>query len=469
MSAVKILKKQPQEKKESGEIPLSKVLICALLFLVALSLFLRLYHIDYMEFKHDEALNSFKAATLAKEGLIPLSSGASSTGITEPPIFMYLLAVPFLFTGSPVGAAAYIALWNVAGIVLAFFFAKMYFGIRGAFMATALYAVNPWQVLFSRKIWTQNLLAPFVILFLFFLFLSLFKKRSKWIIIAGLVLGIVLQLHMSAAYALPVVAILVWIRRKQVNASHLSAAVILMLLAFFPYILLQARADFSDLRTAMLVIQKESTFHLDATTLLFQIFTTWGFDYSLGRSFSAFEAEIFRLKIVDMTAIGIFIFSLVTGAFFRKREYLYLLAWVAGGMLFLFIVKTPLAIHYFLSLFPVCFLLLGATLDWIASLFKSRYAAWGVYLLVGLITLYQFAFTLNFLNFVKKTSCIHGDYGPPYAYHVKRVQEVIDHYGRPRSIQDLNRIHQASVYCEKCDYVATAFITKYLTLEQSSR
>lgn len=456
------MKEWRPEKTESKPASLNRKSWGLFLLIVTLGLFLRLYHISSMEFKGDEAFNSFKAITLAREGVIPLTSGVSSTGINEPPLFMYFLAVPFLLTSNPLVAAAYIALWNVLGIALCFLFTRINFGVRAGFIAAALYAVNPWQVLFSRKIWTQSLLAPFALLFLLLLCLSLLHKKPRFLSLAGLALGILLQLHMSAAFALPVAVFLVWISRREVKAAHLAAAVLLMVLTFVPYLIFQAQHHFGDVRTALSINQGKGSFHGDAVPMLLRMMTTQGFEYSLGASFQEFAERAVRLRLIDIVSASLLAFGFAVGILRRKREYLWVMSWLIGGLIYLSLLKTPLFIHYFLALLPISFVLIGAALAWLPAQLKGNYASWALSSLVGLVVVYQLVFCLDFNDFSSRTPCIHGDYGPPFTSRVQKIAEAIDRQGFPAAASQLQQIHAASAYCEKCDPLATEFIVKYV-------
>ena len=90
-----------------------------LVIIILIALFLRLYNLGYMEFKGDEAFNSIKALKFVQEGEIPLTSSVGTTGVNEPPVLMYLLAIPYFFTTNPIVAAGFIALLNVLGIIIA--------------------------------------------------------------------------------------------------------------------------------------------------------------------------------------------------------------------------------------------------------------------------------------------------------------------------------------------------------------
>jgi hypothetical protein len=102
-------------------------------------------------------------------------------------------------------------------------------------------------------------------------------------------------------------------------------------------------------------------------------------------------------------------------------------------------------------------------MDHLAQRLPWKMACAGMYLCLGLICLYQIAFGIGLLEFVKKKPCVQGDYGPPYAYRLQKVKEAVEWHGPPTSNAQLNRIHSASAYCEKCDYTATVFMVRQLT------
>src|SRR5512138_1558420 len=78
-----------------------------------LAAYLRLNHLEWTEFKLDEAHLSQIAYDMARHGEIPLTGIGSSVGIMNPPLAAWLLAIPYALSSSPIIATAFIALLNV--------------------------------------------------------------------------------------------------------------------------------------------------------------------------------------------------------------------------------------------------------------------------------------------------------------------------------------------------------------------
>ena len=423
--------------------------------------FLRLYNLDYLEFKGDEALNSFKALKMAEGIHLPLTSGMSSVGIHEPPLFMYLLAIPFLVTPNPVFATAFIAVLNVLGIVVCYFLVRKFYSERAALIAAALYAVNPWQVLFSRKIWTQNLLAPFVMLLAYFMFSMVIEGKKKHLIYMFMVLAVVLQLHLSAAYLSVFVFALVALRFKRLNKGELVMGLSFLVLSFAPYLIFQLQNNFVDFHAALRIFHKSSSFHLAAFTTPFKLLTTNGFEYSLGRDFSIFESGAIRLEILDIAAMGLLLVSFVVLFLHRTPQNRILAFWLLAGLAFMAFSKAGVQNHYFNSLHPILIVSVAVTVDLILKKLPQYWRqCMGLFTIV--LIAYQFSFGVYFLNFIKNNDCIHGDYGPPFAHRVESVRRTVKEFGQPKNDADLRKMHNSSKYCVKCDFRATAYIMKNL-------
>jgi 4-amino-4-deoxy-L-arabinose transferase-like glycosyltransferase len=135
-----------------------------LLLIIAAAAVARLLWLDLMEFKADEA----EACRLALHALghsetgvgkyFPTSGTVSSLGFSFPPLFIYVLALPLAFGRNPVAAAGFIAITNVVAVWLSYVAGKLYFSARVGRISAALFALSPWAIVYSRKIWAPNLL-----------------------------------------------------------------------------------------------------------------------------------------------------------------------------------------------------------------------------------------------------------------------------------------------------------------------
>ena len=90
--------------------------IIAVTLVLLLAAYLRLNHLDWTEFKQDEANLSQIAYNMARTGEIPLRSIGASTGVVNLPLAAWLLAIPYAVSGSPIVATAFLAGLNVLAV-----------------------------------------------------------------------------------------------------------------------------------------------------------------------------------------------------------------------------------------------------------------------------------------------------------------------------------------------------------------
>jgi hypothetical protein len=208
--------------------------LAAILLVAAL---LRLGEPGIVEFKHDEAMLSLMAQDMVSGKGIPLTGIPSSVGVPNPPISVYILAVPYALSSSPLFATMFIAALNIIGAGLLWWIARRYVGRTAALIASLAYAVNPWAILYSRKIWAQDFHSPLVLLAIA-LGLYGFIEGKRWAQIACLpVLIIALQIHFAAWALLPLYLWFLWAGRKRLSWKVLAVSVFLGILTVIPFLI----------------------------------------------------------------------------------------------------------------------------------------------------------------------------------------------------------------------------------------
>jgi 4-amino-4-deoxy-L-arabinose transferase-like glycosyltransferase len=432
-----------------------------LVLILVIAAFLRFYSLTYMEFKGDEGFNLAKALRLLEEGDIPLTSAVSSTGVNEPPLFMYILSLSLLFSTNPVFTAGFIATLNILGILVCYLFVKRFFDEKSALVAAAFYSLSPWQILFSRKIWTQNLLAPFIVLFLYLAFIALEENRKRFIPLACIVLGIILQLHMSGIYIAGLALILLLMHWKTIDKRYLAFGVVLFVCTFIPYGVFLVQNDFTVFSTAANVLTHKAngTSLWALTKIPFLLVSTKGFGYSLGSNITDFESSAIRIGLFDALMMFLLFVSYIYIVVSRSSHAILFGAWPVVGLVFFYLTNVKIHLHYFHSFFPLFFILLGILGGSVTRL-KSRLWRFTGYALGGILLAYQLLFGIAFLSYIEKTPCIRGDYGAPYAYRLERLKAVVAQYPDPNV--PFAKIHRLSCQCIKCDKKATRYLLHHM-------
>ena len=188
-----------------------KIILPALVAVVVLALFLRLYRIDeYMIFLGDEGRDAIAIKAMIDEGHFPAIGPPSSVGnVYLGPLYYYMMFPPMVLTKlNPVSASVMVALIGVSTVVLIYILGKAWFGRWAGFVSAFLYTISPVTINYSRFSWNPNP-APF---FALISILSLYKLNKSgnflWLILTGVAVAAAVQMHYLALILVPITTIL---------------------------------------------------------------------------------------------------------------------------------------------------------------------------------------------------------------------------------------------------------------------
>lgn len=348
--------------------------------------------------------------------------GAPTTvGGNAGPFYYFILSVPFIFSSNPIVVSAFIALLNVLAIVLTFKFAKDFFNERIALITSALIAVSPFALIYSRKIWNPDLLFPFSVILLYSLYSFAVNKKSKYIIPIFISSATLLQLHPVTLFLSPIVLFVLLRFHKSINIKHLSVGLIAAFLLFSPFIYFELQNNFKNTET---LISTSGLFKFDKiNTIAIQHIASLtsgsNFDYILGDSAKSFYSSILNLQqffvvenILLFFAFLILIYSAKNP--FSNFKHFLLLIWMIVPILILFFFNGPQYPHHLIMLYPVQFLAIAILFDFILE--KSKKMNYGrriefIAICVLILTFsVQVIFDQAFFNFLSYNGGTTGFY-----------------------------------------------------------
>ena len=414
--------------------------------IVVLAAVLRIWRLDMAEFKGDELQVTRLAFALAQHGQWPERGILSSLGTFNSPLFVYFEALPALVWASPLALTAFVAALNVAAVALAIAFARRYFGPVAALVAGVLFATAPWAVVYSRKIWEQDLLPPFVLLFFLGLFLAVVDRKPRALLLCGVAAGVTVQLHPSAI-VLPIialVALLLWPSRfpwRSVASAGALAALVML-----PYLFTEWQHRFSDWQYAF-----AGSGHLRLGPFLgisvgvinwAQAASGWQV-ISMFRSSGTAQHDPASVTIATWLAGSLLAAATIHLVVHCRRLWMRRVLRQAPGaqatvLLALWLLLPPLLLglsglltfpHYFIVSFPAPFLAIGLLVDTIGS--GGRRWRTAALALVAVLALANVATITQVLRAAGRAP-FPNDYGLPLAFD-NRIATAIsqDAAGRP--------------------------------------
>jgi 4-amino-4-deoxy-L-arabinose transferase-like glycosyltransferase len=349
-----------------------------------------------------------------------------------------------LFTTNPVLVTSFVMLLNSIGIVLLYFFLKKWFGKGVARIATLFAASAPWAILYSRKIWAQDCLFPFMILFYIIFFSNLEKySRTKTYVIFFL-LAIITQLHMSAWFLFLPIGAFYLITKEKIRLPDLVIGLCIAGLTYVPYALYHYSSHFANVN--YFIENRMHTF-LPPGNIVWSFIITCGFKFSyfLGESgfdkfFTGYSIGIpylFFVLYLVLTLAGFGYGCLVVANLIKhlvvKKEtvdpsnkiiLLFLLIFIMTHACYLLFKINPLP-HYSIIFYPILPVFTACFIEY--GLKKIRIinkVAMGLVVLVLISNLYFITVFYNFIG--REPQSINGNYGIPYLFVKSDVQKYLD-------------------------------------------
>jgi hypothetical protein len=418
---------------------LELILLCAVMLLAA---WLRFNRLDQVEFLWDQAEISKWALRMGRESEIAWVGTPSSTGLHSFLGAIWLLAIPYALSPSPIFATGFVVALNVLAVIGCYFLARRWFGRTAALVATLLFAVAPWAVIHSRKIWHSNLLPPFALLHAATGWLA-FVRGRRWALLAhSLALATLMQLHFSALpfVLLTILWALIFCRRLDWRVVVISG--LLAALTFIPYVAFDAQQDWWNVRHLAEIMKQPKTTSIDAAYATWIIATGLDLHWLTGPDrYPEFVAAtpnarwLFAVEGWLAVAGGVVALWRATrrariGLDDETAAALMTATWFAMPALFLTRHIMPPPPHYLTTTFPAQFILIG----WLvaqAGRLPGRIARVGQGVLLALVVTlaatqtYEITSLLRFVT----THDTRWGYGTPVGYEIQAVQTAI-HLGQ---------------------------------------
>lgn len=183
-------------------------------------------------------------ATLQDLKLLGPPSDLADEGIYHGAAFYYLLVPLYLIgRGDPFIVVLGLVLLNIAGIVFLYKAVEEFFDKRTAVLTALLFAVSYAAVVYSRWISNPAPIQPAVALMLYFLSLS--RKKPRYLVGAVLCFGAVMHFSLATAatLVLPIIAFLI-IWKIKVSKWLFVLCLAAVLIFFLPYIIFDLRNNF---------------------------------------------------------------------------------------------------------------------------------------------------------------------------------------------------------------------------------
>lgn len=333
-----------------------------LFIIVAIALFTRLYRIsDYMTFLGDEGRDVLIVKRMIVDHKFTLLGPTASVGgFYLGPIYYYMM-VPFLllFRLDPTGPAVMVAIFGVLTVFLLFKTSKELINPSAAILASLLYTFSPTVINYSRSSWNPNIMPFFVLLLIYSLIRATKTNNLKYIFVAGLSFGIIIQSHYLGLVMLPIFVASVFLLT---NPKKIFLAALLFLfgslITFSPFIFFEARHGFPNTQTIIHFLgQKNTVDGFIASNIIFR------FNYLGKRLFEIlFSLNKFPLANSLLYALCILL-TAILAAVKKSKAMIILLIWLIVGLLGLGSYAGQIYDYYFEFLFPLPFLLLAVVFD----------------------------------------------------------------------------------------------------------
>ena len=441
---------RPTELIRSGELSRSArsadlIALAILLAIFLVGLALRWDRLQYAEFTADQAWVINRAYDFVTRGDFPLAGIRSSVGTSQGPVEIWLLAIPVAISKDPVVASGFVGLLQMLAVAGTYFFVRPYFGRTTALVAAGLFAVNPWALQYSRKMWTPDMMPPFTVLLFASLFAAVVGKRSIHMAFAFFWGVVLFLIHPAAVVYAPLLLLVYAIFWRRLGWRPLLLGGTLGLAVAAPFLYYESQRGFVSFANYLGVSSAPSRMDLEALKYIVTMASAQYFPTMMGFGIrgswtlpdQTVQNGLANLLLYAGLAFAAWQVLAKIGGRGRSdwEKYLLLLLWFVVPVAASARHSIELFPHYFVGIYPLQFVLIAVALAEAGDLARLIGARLGLDLgraavaaIVGLsvyLGLSQLLYFRTYVDYVERQGP-QGAYGVPLLHSQLAVDTLRD-------------------------------------------
>jgi hypothetical protein len=200
----------------------------SLALIFSLAAWVRLGWVGVSQWSFDHARVSLLALQMARGGQFAWLGMTASNGLPNFPAAVWIYALPFALSPDPLLATLFTGALGALAVVGVWWLAHHAWGAGAAFVAALLLAVSPYLTLYSRDIWSQDLLPPLTVAWAICAVLGIERRRGLALALHIFLAGFAFQVHYAGiALIVPTLWLLIryrlWARWQAVLLGGLAA------------------------------------------------------------------------------------------------------------------------------------------------------------------------------------------------------------------------------------------------------
>ncbi|HUV71510.1 MAG TPA: glycosyltransferase family 39 protein [Clostridia bacterium] len=325
----------------------------ALVFIVLLAAFLRLYRLESLtNFLGEQGRDLLIAREILKGKLTLLGPPTSISAVHFGPFYHYFNAFFLLLFGlDPLGPALGFAFLSIASCFFLYQIGRIYGYPKAGLVSALLFAVSPLMVEHGRSIFNSYFITSFTIFAFWAAGKFFYQKKPFFLFLSGLFAGIALQANFLALGAVLALGLIILGLRKHKTGVFWFVG---LFLALLPYLLFELRHSFFNLKTFLALAKSGGAVSFSDFSVLIRFFS--GFERAVWFSL-VYNQPVWTKYLVIfllLTGTGYFFFANPKDKFL-KHNLFFLLA----GLGVVSFYPGPMLVHYLGAIYPAVFLLAG--------------------------------------------------------------------------------------------------------------
>lgn len=383
----------------------------SLLICLALGIVLRLIWPWDMEWKADEKLMFSMAQDAVQSSKLPYLGMDSGVGLKNAGFSVWPFAAFYMLATTPVGMTFIVMLVNALALGIMFHNARQMQSHKEVFLAgTVLVSVNVLMVIFSRKLWAQDVMPIFTAMIWF---LHLKRERLWTFFFLGVLSALAGQLHISGFfYAFGLFAAMMMAKQFKLKSLALYGMGFLIgILPALHWIQSLILGGHTSNTSGSNIFKFEYFLHAAIDPLGINL------KYSLGDELIPMVKHLYFLPLVaGMIIVAATVYSIIV--YLRSQPFMsarlkwnnpiffYGMAFVLIPGLLLTFSGSPIRSHYLIGAAP--FLQIMFAKLWLKAGKKVLF----------MVMISQLILSVLFLWYVHHSTMINGDYGVPFKHQI---------------------------------------------------